>query len=57
MLDKKVKVPRNKPEGPEGGGGRGIALLYLDLGARRGWVISNTLRPLTTPGKDPVPSV
>jgi hypothetical protein len=24
--------------------GRGIALLFLDLGARRGWVVSNTLR-------------
>jgi hypothetical protein len=33
----KVKVPRNRPEGPEGG--RGIALIFLDLGARRGWVI------------------
>jgi hypothetical protein len=40
----KVKVPRNRPEGPEGG--RGIALLFLDLGARRGWVISTTPRPL-----------
>jgi hypothetical protein len=26
--------------------GRGIALLFLDLGARREWVISTTLRPL-----------
>jgi hypothetical protein len=41
----KVKVPRNRPEGP-GGGGRGIALLLLDLGARRGWVVSTTPRPL-----------
>jgi hypothetical protein len=30
----KVKVPRNRPDGPEGG--RGIALLFHDLGARRG---------------------
>jgi hypothetical protein len=30
----KVKVPRNRPEGPEGG--RCIPLLFLDLGARRG---------------------
>jgi hypothetical protein len=37
-------VPRNRPEGPEGG--RGIALLFLDLGATTGWVVSNTLRPL-----------
>jgi hypothetical protein len=43
----KVKVPRNRPEGPEGGGGcRGIALLFLDLGARREWVVSTTPRPL-----------
>jgi hypothetical protein len=39
-----VEVPRNRPEGPEGG--RGIALLFLDLGARRGWVVSTTPRPL-----------
>jgi hypothetical protein len=39
----KVKVPRNRPEGPEWG--RGIALLFLDLGARRGWVVSTTPRP------------
>jgi hypothetical protein len=30
----KVKVPRNRTEGPDGG--RGIALLFLDLGARMG---------------------
>jgi hypothetical protein len=40
----KVKVPRNRPEGPEVG--RGIALLFPDLGARRGWVVSTTPRPL-----------
>jgi hypothetical protein len=39
----KVKVSRNRPESPEGG--RGITTL-LDLGGRRGWVISNTPRPL-----------
>jgi hypothetical protein len=34
-------------KGPTGGrGGRGIALLILDLGARRGWVVSTTPRPL-----------
>jgi hypothetical protein len=27
-------------------GGRGIALLFPDLGARRGWVASTTPRPL-----------
>jgi hypothetical protein len=39
----KVKVPRIRLEGPEGG--RGIALLFLNLGARRGWVVSTTPRP------------
>jgi hypothetical protein len=53
----KVKVPRNRPGGPEGGGGsRGIALLFLDLGIRRGWPVSTTPQPLY-PGKDPVPIV
>jgi hypothetical protein len=39
-----VKVPRNRPEDPEGG--RGIALLFPDLGVRRRWVVSTTPRPL-----------
>jgi hypothetical protein len=39
-----VKVPCNRPEGPRGD--RGIALLFLDLSARRGWVVSTTPRPL-----------
>jgi hypothetical protein len=43
-ISKKIKVSRNRPEGPEGG--RGIALLFLDLGARRGWVVRTTPRPL-----------
>jgi len=34
--------------------GRGIALLFLDRGTRRGWVVSSTPRPHFTPGKDPV---
>ena len=52
----KVKWPRYRPGcGPEGG--RGIALLFQDLGARRGWVVSSTPRPHFTPGKDPVPFV
>jgi hypothetical protein len=41
-----VKVPRNRPKGPDGG--RSIALLLLDLGTRRGWVVSTTLRQLYT---------
>jgi len=38
-------------------GGRVIALLFLDHGARRVWGVSVTPRPLFTPGKDPVPIV
>jgi len=37
-------------------GSRGIALLFLDHGTRRG-VVSVTPRLLFTPGKDPVPIV
>ena len=36
-------------------GSRGIDLLFLDHGTRRGWGVSVTPRPLFTPGKDPVP--
>ena len=36
---------------------RGIALLFHDRGTRTGWVVSSTLRPHFTPGKDPVPIV
>jgi hypothetical protein len=43
MVKGKPKGTPNRPEGPEGG--RSIALLFLDLGARRGWV-STTPRPL-----------
>jgi hypothetical protein len=35
-------------------GSRGIALLFHDLGARRGWVVSTTLQPLY-PGKTRYP--
>jgi len=35
-------------------GSRDIALLFLDHGTRRGWVVSSTPRPLFNPGKDPV---
>jgi hypothetical protein len=38
-------------------GSRGIALLFYDYGTRRGRGISVTLRPLFTPGKNPVPIV
>ena len=34
---------------------RSIALLFHDLGTRRGWVVSSTPRSHFTPGKDPVP--
>ena len=50
------KVPCYRPGcGPKGG--RGIAMLFQDLGARRGWGVSITPRPHFTPGKDPVPIV
>jgi len=35
--------------------GRGIALLFLDRGIRRGWLVSSTPRPHFTVGKDSVP--
>jgi hypothetical protein len=38
-------------------GSRGITLLFLDHGTRRGWGVSVTPRPLFTLGKDPVPIV
>jgi hypothetical protein len=34
-----------------------IYTLFLDLGTRRGWGVSVTPRPLSTPEKDPVPIV
>jgi hypothetical protein len=36
---------------------RGIALLFHDLGTRRGWVVSSTPRPHFAPGKDPARTV
>jgi hypothetical protein len=48
-----VKVPRNRPEGPEGWGS-GIAVLFLDLGDRRGgWSAPRSGR--FTPGKTRYP--
>jgi hypothetical protein len=43
----KVKVNRNRPKGVQRG--RGIAVLFLDPGTRRGWVVSTTNRPLYLP--------
>jgi len=55
-LQVKVNWPRYRPGcGPEGG--RDTALLFQDLCARRGWVVSVTPRPHFTPRKDPVPIV
>ena len=34
-------------------GSRGIALLFLDYGTRRGWVVSSTPRPHFSPGERP----
>jgi hypothetical protein len=36
----KVKVPLTDPKSQRGD--RGIALLFLELGTRRGWVVSTT---------------
>jgi hypothetical protein len=41
----KVKYSHYRPEQAQSVG-RGIALLFRDLGARRGWVVSTTPRPL-----------
>jgi hypothetical protein len=38
-------------------GSRGIALLFHDLGTRRGWGVSVMPRPPFTSGKEPVPIV
>jgi hypothetical protein len=50
----KVKVPHNRLESLEGS--RGVTLHFLDLGARKEWVISTTpqllypwKRPVSTP--------
>ena len=50
----KVKWSRYRP-GVAQRVGRGIALLFHDRGTRRRWVVSSTLRPHFTPGKDPPP--
>jgi len=52
----KVKWSRYRP-GVAQRVGRSIALLFLDRGTRRGWVVSSTARLHFTPGKDPVPIV
>ena len=53
-VKKKVKWSRYRPSVAQRVG-RGIALLFLDRGTRRGWVVSSTPQPHFTPGKDPVP--
>jgi len=50
----KVKWSRYRP-GVTQRVGRGIALLFHDSGTRMWWVVSSTLRPHFTAGKDPVP--
>jgi len=52
----KVKCSRYRP-GVTQRVGSGVALLFHDRGTRRGWVVSNTLRPHFTPEKEPVPIV
>jgi len=51
---KKVKWSRYRP-GVAQMVGRGIALLFHDVGTRRGWVVSSMPWPHFTPGRDPVP--
>jgi hypothetical protein len=53
LTNKMVKVPRNRSEGPEGG--RGIPLLFPDLGTLEGggWLAPRPGR--FTLRKDPVP--
>jgi hypothetical protein len=50
----KVKQSRYRPELAQRVQ-RGIALPFRDLGARRGWVVSTTPRPLYLPGKTRYP--
>jgi hypothetical protein len=57
VINKQVKVPRNRPEGPGGWVGRGIALLFPDLGTLEGGGWSAPSPGRFTPRKDPVPSV
>ena len=51
---KKVKWSRYRPDVAQRVG-RGIALLFLDHGTRRGWVVSSTPWPHFTPGKNRYP--
>jgi hypothetical protein len=43
--NKRQRSPYNRPQRAQRGS-RGIAVLILDLGATRGWVVSTTHRPL-----------
>jgi hypothetical protein len=54
VLKQKVKWSRYRP-GVAQRVGRVIALLFHDRGTRRGYVVSSTLRPHFTSGKDLVP--
>jgi hypothetical protein len=49
----KVKVTLTDPKAQRGG--RGIALLFPDLGARRGWVVSTHAPAALPPGKTRYP--
>jgi len=54
LVKVKVKWSRYRP-GVAQRVGRGIAVLFHDRGTRRGWVVSSTPPPHSTPGKDTVP--
>ena len=54
LLKKKVKWSHYR-SGVAQRVGTGLALLFHDRGTRGWWVVSGTLRPHFTSGKDPVP--
>jgi hypothetical protein len=45
IIWQRSRSPYNRPQMAQRGS-RGVALLMLDLGARRGWVVCITPRPL-----------
>jgi len=56
VILRKVKWSRHRP-GVAQRVGRGIAVLFHDRGARRGWVVSSTPRLHFTPRTNPVPNL
>jgi hypothetical protein len=58
MYTYKIKFhPRRSHEDPGGGGGGGVEVMlysFFNLGARWGWMVNATPRPLYFPERDPV---